>query len=43
MKVKHIFQTTKEDNFRGASKFQHDMNIVIEVSEKGTGGSERQV
>lgn len=31
----YIFQTTKEGNFRGANEFQHDVDIVIEVPEKG--------
>ncbi|MBX3164817.1 MAG: hypothetical protein KF900_10070 [Bacteroidetes bacterium] len=30
-----MFQTTKEGNFRGANEFQHDVDIVIEVSQKG--------
>lgn len=30
-----IFQTTKEGKFRGANNFQHDVDIVIEVPEKG--------
>ena len=30
-----IFQTTKEGNFRGANEFQHDVDVVIEVPEKG--------
>lgn len=30
-----IFQTTKEGNFRGENAFQHDVDIVIEVPEKG--------
>lgn len=30
-----IFQTTKSGNFRGANSFQHDVDIVIEVPEKG--------
>lgn len=31
----YIFQTTKEGNFRGGNEFQHDVDIVIEVPEKG--------
>jgi hypothetical protein len=31
----YIFQTTKEGNFRGANQFQHDVDVVIEVPEKG--------
>jgi hypothetical protein len=30
-----IFQTTKEGNFRGANEFQHDVDVVIQVPEKG--------
>lgn len=30
-----IFQTTKNGNFRGANSFQHDVDVVIEVPEKG--------
>ena len=30
-----IFQTTKEGSFRGSQEFMHDMDIVIEVPEKG--------
>ena len=30
-----IFQTTKLGNFRGSNEFQHDVDIVIEVPEKG--------
>jgi hypothetical protein len=30
-----IFQSTKEGKFRGANTFQHDVDIVIEVPEKG--------
>jgi hypothetical protein len=30
-----VFQTTKEGRFRGANTFQHDVDIVIEVPEKG--------
>lgn len=31
----YVFQTTKTGNFRGANSFQHDVDIVIEVPEKG--------
>ena len=31
----YIFQTTKEGNFRGANSFQHDVDVVIEVPQKG--------
>lgn len=30
-----IFQSTKTGNFRGANSFQHDVDVVIEVPEKG--------
>ncbi len=30
-----VFQTTKEGNFRGTNEFQHDVDVVIEVPEKG--------
>lgn len=30
-----IFQTTKGGNFRGRNDFQHDVDVVIEVPEKG--------
>jgi len=30
-----IFQTTKMGNFRGANSFQHDVDVVIEVPERG--------
>lgn len=30
-----IFQTTKTGNFRGRNDFQHDVDVVIEVPEKG--------
>lgn len=30
-----IFQSTKNGKFRGANSFQHDVDIVIEVPEKG--------
>jgi predicted ATP-dependent serine protease len=31
----YVFQTTKQGNFRGANSFQHDVDVVIEVPEKG--------
>lgn len=31
----YIFQTTKEGKFKGANEFQHNVDIVIEVPEKG--------
>lgn len=31
----YIFQTTKQGNFRGGNEFQHDVDIVIEIPEKG--------
>lgn len=31
----YIFQTTKNGNFRGGNEFQHDVDVVIEVAEKG--------
>jgi len=31
----YIFQTTKDGNFRGANEFQHDVDVVIEVPERG--------
>ena len=31
----YIFQSTKEGNFRGNNEFQHDVDIVIEIPEKG--------
>lgn len=31
----YIFQTTKEGRFRGTNEFQHDVDVVIEVPEKG--------
>ena len=31
----YIFQTTKDGNFRGVNGFQHDVDSVIEVPEKG--------
>lgn len=31
----YIFQTTKLGNFRGGNEFQHDVDVVIEVAEKG--------
>ena len=30
-----IFQSTKDGNFRGANSFQHDVDVVIQVPEKG--------
>lgn len=30
-----VFQATKNGNFRGANTFQHDVDVVIEVPEKG--------
>jgi len=30
-----IFQSTKDGKFRGANSFQHDVDVVIEVPEKG--------
>ncbi len=30
-----IFQSTKDGNFRGANSFQHDVDVVIEVPERG--------
>jgi len=30
-----IFQSTKDGNFREANSFQHDVDVVIEVPEKG--------
>jgi hypothetical protein len=31
----YIFQTTKGGNFRGENTFQHDVDIVIEIPERG--------
>jgi hypothetical protein len=31
----YIFQTNKDGNFRGANEFQHDVDVVIEIPEKG--------
>jgi hypothetical protein len=31
----YIFQTTKTGNFRGANAFQHDVDIVIDVPQRG--------
>jgi predicted ATP-dependent serine protease len=31
----YVFQSTKQGNFRGENSFQHDVDIVIEVPEKG--------
>ncbi|MFA6923600.1 MAG: hypothetical protein WC223_05030 [Bacteroidales bacterium] len=30
-----VFQTTKEGQFRGTNEFQHDIDVIIEVPEKG--------
>jgi hypothetical protein len=30
-----IFQTTKQGKFRGENSFQHDVDVVIEVPERG--------
>ncbi len=30
-----VFQTTKDGNFRGKNEFQHDVDIVVEVPERG--------
>lgn len=30
-----VFQSTKDGNFRGANSFQHDVDVVIEIPEKG--------
>ncbi|MBD3638805.1 MAG: hypothetical protein HUJ25_15740 [Crocinitomicaceae bacterium] len=30
-----VFQTRKDGNFRGSQEFQHDVDIVVEVPEKG--------
>jgi hypothetical protein len=30
-----IFQTTKQGNFKGANEFQHDVDVIIEIPEKG--------
>ncbi len=30
-----VFQSTKDGKFRGANSFQHDVDVVIEVPEKG--------
>lgn len=30
-----VFQTTKTGNFRGANSFQHDVDVVIEIPERG--------
>jgi len=30
-----IFQTTKNGAFRGANTFQHDVDVIIEVPERG--------
>jgi hypothetical protein len=31
----YVFQTTKDGKFRGANAFQHNVDVVIEVPEKG--------
>lgn len=31
----YIFQTTKDGKFKGANSYQHDVDVVIEVPEKG--------
>jgi hypothetical protein len=31
----YVFQTTKGGSFRGSNHFQHDVDIVIEIPEKG--------
>ncbi len=31
----YVFQTTKDGNFRGANEFQHDVDVVIQIPEKG--------
>jgi hypothetical protein len=31
----YIFQSTKQGNFRGENSFQHDVDVVMEVPEKG--------
>lgn len=31
----YIFQTRKDGRFRGANQFQHDVDVVIEIPEKG--------
>ena len=31
----YIFQTTKQGNFRGGNEYQHDVDVVIEIPEKG--------
>ncbi len=30
-----IFQTTKDGNFKGANSYQHDVDVVIEIPERG--------
>ena len=30
-----IFQTTKAGNFRGSNDYMHDVDVVIEVPQKG--------
>lgn len=31
----YVFQSTKDGNFRGENSFQHDVDVVIEIPEKG--------
>ncbi len=31
----YVFQSTKEGNFRGGNEFQHDVDVVVEVPERG--------
>jgi len=31
----YVFQSNKDGNFRGENSFQHDVDVVIEVPEKG--------
>lgn len=31
----HVFQTTKDGNFRGSQASEHDVDAIIEVYEKG--------
>jgi hypothetical protein len=30
-----MYQTTKDGNFRGSNHFQHDVDVVIQILEKG--------
>ena len=30
-----VFQTTKDGNFKGKNEFQHDVDVVVEVPERG--------